>query len=303
MKAGLHGSVIVVHGGAGAGRDLDDGCIRAADAARARLDQGAQALGAAIAAVPVMEDDERFNAGTGSALGLDGETIEMDASVMDTQGRLGAVSCLRGVKNPVLVARDVARTPHTFLSGEGAERFARRMGHEVYREVTAKARQEHQEMMEKLNSSEPAMPGEDNADFARYWNYAGSPRFQKGAACDTVGAVVRDAAGQFAVAGSTGGSAPSLLGRVGDTPIIGSGFYCGPHGAVAATGVGEHIIRNMLASRVYRWIEEGMPLVEALKRGIALIPSGVDVGLIAVSRSDAGAWSNAEMPQAVVGDE
>lgn len=296
-------AAIVVHGGAGAGRDLDDGCQEAAAAARVELAAGMGALAAAVAAVVSLENDGRFNAGAGAALGLDGETVEMDAAVMDTRGMLGAVAALRSVRNPVLVARDVADTPHCLLSGEGAERFAHQMGHARYREVSAKARREHRKMMEKLAGREPAMPGVDNDDFAQFWNYACSPAFKKGFVADTVGAVVRDADGQFAVAASTGGSAPSLLGRVGDTPLIGCGFYAGEHGAVAATGIGEYILRTMLASTVYRWIEAGVPLGDALRRGVALIPKEVDAGLIAVSRTDAGAFSNADMPHAVVHHE
>jgi L-asparaginase/beta-aspartyl-peptidase (threonine type) len=294
------GSAIVVHGGAGAGRDLDDGCAQAAQAAREQLDQEGDALDAAIAAVLVMENDSRFNAGTGAALGLDGTTIEMDACVMDTRGRLGTVAGLRAVKNPVLVARDVSRTPHCLLAGEGAERFARAMGHAPYREVSEKARREHKKMLDELAGDGQAMPGVDNQDFATFWNYACSPAFAGKTGCDTVGAVVRDQDGHFAVAGSTGGSAPSLLGRVGDTPIIGSGFYAGPHGAVAATGIGEHIMRHMLASTVYHWIAAGTALDEALRRAIGLFPADVAVGLIAVSRTESGAFSNQPMPQAVV---
>lgn len=302
-----HTFALVVHGGAGAGRELDDGCERAAQAGKQALAGGEDALAAAIAAVLVMENDERFNAGFGASLGLDGVTIEMDACVMDNRGKLGAVAGLRSVKNPVLVARQVADTPHCLLGGEGANAFARLMGHEPFDKVANKSREQHREMLKKLSSDEPAMPGERNEDFARYWNYAGAPPFKpggengSGASCrDTVGAVVRGPDGHFAVAGSTGGSAPSLLGRIGDTPIIGSGFYAGPAGAVAATGVGEHIIRTTLAITAYRWIEEGMDLDEALRRAVALIPAEVDVGLIAVSRTQAGAYSNADMPQAIL---
>jgi L-asparaginase/beta-aspartyl-peptidase (threonine type) len=142
------------------------------------------------------------------------------------------------------------------------------------------------------------MPGVGNDAFLRFWNYGSTPDMPAGAACDTVGAVVRAPDGHFGVASSTGGSAPSLLGRIGDTPIIGSGFYAGPHGAVAATGIGEHIVRHLLAHRVYSWIEDGMPLAQALQRGIDLFGKDVPVGLIAVSRLEAGALSNREMPQA-----
>ncbi|NHZ39377.1 isoaspartyl peptidase/L-asparaginase [Massilia aquatica] len=300
MNAIDSASAIVVHGGAGAGRDLDDGCAQAVQAARVQLEQEGDALDAAIAAVLSMENDGRFNAGTGAALGLDGTTIEMDACVMDTRGRLGAVAGLRAVRNPVLVARDVARTPHCLLGGEGAERFARAMGHAHYHEASAKARRAHQKMLDQLAGDDQAMPGVDNKDFATFWNYACSPAFAGKTGCDTVGAVVRDRDGHFAVAGSTGGSAPSLLGRVGDTPIVGSGFYAGPHGAVAATGIGEHIMRHMLASTVYHWIAAGTALDEALRRAIGLFPDDVAIGLIAVSRTEAGALSNQAMPQALV---
>lgn len=114
---------IVVHGGAGGKPEYKDGCKRAARRAAEELGISGDALEAAIAAVTVLEDDGRFNAGRGSVLCLDGETVEMDASVMDTRGRLGAVACVRGIENPVLLARAVADTPHWFLAGDGADRF------------------------------------------------------------------------------------------------------------------------------------------------------------------------------------
>jgi L-asparaginase/beta-aspartyl-peptidase (threonine type) len=67
---------------------------------------------------------------------------------------------------------------------------------------------------------------------------------------------------------------------------------------VAATGIGEHIVRHLLAHRVYSWIEDGMPLEQALQRGIGLFDKDISVGLIAVSRTEAGALSNSDMPLA-----
>jgi L-asparaginase/beta-aspartyl-peptidase (threonine type) len=95
---------------------------------------------------------------------------------------------------------------------------------------------------------------------------------------------------------------PALLGRVGDTAIVGAGFYAGPEGAVAATGIGEYIIRHELARKVYQWIAEGMPLEQALQRGIDLFDKNVVVGLIAVSRHEAGSCSNESMPQARISE-
>jgi beta-aspartyl-peptidase (threonine type) len=298
-------SVIVVHGGAGASLKDIDGCCIASQAGIIVLANAGDALTAAIAAVVALEDDGRFNAGSGSILCLDGVTVEMDAAVMDSGGRLGAVACIQRVKNPVLVARAVAQTPHWLLAGEGAERFARTAGFAEYYSVTERARQRHRELITQLDSANPALPGVDNVAFRKHWNYStpwpGSDALaSSGAECDTVGAVVRDKNGQFAVACSTGGSAPSLLGRVGDTPIIGSGFYAGPQGAVAATGIGEHIVRHLLAHAIYSWIADGMPLSQALERGIGLFPDEIDVGLIAVSRNEAGSRSNRSMPADIV---
>lgn len=299
------GFAIVVHGGAGSPRAYDDGCERAAQRAAEELRISADALDAAIAAVTTMEDDGRFNAGSGAVLCLDGATVEMDASIMDTRGRLGAVACVQGVKNPVLLARAVAETPHWMLAGDGANRFAASIGHPAHHEISERQREAHAKVVRELAGALPAMPGIDPKAraFLRFWNYQTPIDLPEHAACDTVGAVVRAPDGHFAVALSTGGSAPSLLGRVGDTPIIGSGFYAGPAGAVAATGIGEQIVRHLLARTVYGWIEDGMPLEQALQRGVGLFDPAVPVGLIAVSRSEAATYSNRDMPQARIVQE
>ncbi|KQV36753.1 isoaspartyl peptidase/L-asparaginase [Massilia sp. Root335] len=294
------GYAIVVHGGAGSPRAYADGCARAAQLAVEELTISADALDAAIAAVASMEDDGRFNAGSGSVLCLDGATVEMDASIMDTRGRLGAVACVQGVKNPVLLARAVAETPHWLLAGDGANRFAAAIGHPAHTTISERQRAAHAKVVRELAGRVPAMPGlsPEAKAFLRFWNYQTPLDLPAHAACDTVGAVVRGPDGHFAVALSTGGSAPSLLGRVGDTPIIGSGFYAGPAGAVAATGIGEQIVRHLLARTVYGWIEDGMPLDQALRRGVDLFDPKVPVGLIAASRTDAGSHSNQDMPSA-----
>lgn len=294
------GLTIVAHGGAGGSSSQNDGCRAAAAAGMGAFQHGGSAFDAVIAAVVVMEDDPRFNAGTGAVLGLDGKTVELDACVMDSRARLGAVACLQNVRNPVLVASDVTKTPHCLLAGEGALQFARMMGHPYHDCITERTRRANEGLLRRLRQAGQVRKGVPNEDFARYWNYASPRPLTAGGACDTVGAVARGPENHFAVAGSTGGSAPSLLGRVGDTPLVGSGFYAGAAGAVAATGVGEHIIRHLLAISVYRWIEDGMALQPALQRGVDLFDPAIQVGLIAVSRSEAGSCSNGDMPTALV---
>lgn len=302
MQNTQRGFAIVTHGGAGESLDLTDGAERAAKDGHARFLATGDALEAAIAAVIVLEEDERFNAGTGSVLCLDGSTVEMDASIMDTRGRLGAVAAVRDVRNPVLLARAISDTPHVLLAGEGAERFARAMGLPQAKPISDQQRDAHRKVLCELAGSVPVMPGVGNRMFDRFWNYKTPLQLPPSKACDTVGAVVRAPDGHFAVAGSTGGSAPSLLGRVGDTAIVGAGFYAGTHGAIAATGIGEHIVRHMLARTVYGWIESGMPLQQALQRGIDLFDKDVDVGLIAVTKTEAGSCCNKDMPTAKIED-
>lgn len=290
---------VAVHGGAGNSSANADGCVAAAQLAAAALHDGAAAIDAAVAAVVRLEDDGRFNAGSGAIVGLDGQTFELDAAVMDSRGTLGAVACVSSVRNPVRLAHAVSATPHCLLVGSGAERFARRIGMPEHRHDPRCAAAAHRALVQALGASDPVLPGTPNRTFEQLWNYAmpwseAMARYGSG----TVGAVVRDAQGRYAVATSTGGAAPALLGRVGDTPLPGCGYHCGAAGAVACTGLGEAIIRRLLARTVYGWIEAGTPLVQALADGVALFPPEVDIGLIGVSGGAVATASNRDMPVA-----
>jgi beta-aspartyl-peptidase (threonine type) len=292
-----NGGAVVVHGGAGNSKNNEDGCAAAARAALARLRAGDPALAAAVAAVRSLEDDGRFNAGRGAVLGMDGETIEMSASVMDTGGALGAVAGVRNVRHPILLAEAVTQTPHCLIVGEGTDRLARLLGLEAAAHDRERALRSYRETMQELATERPVLPGVPNETFSRLWNYPVPwKEAMKRHGSGTVGAVVREGPGRFAVATSTGGVAPALLGRVGDTPVVGSGFYCGPAGAIGATGIGEAIMRRLLARTVYGWLEGGMALREALDAGIALFDDDTDVGLIGVTSSEHGSASNRPMP-------
>ncbi len=296
--------VILTHGGAGAPARFHDGTQRAAELGLERLRAGEPALDAVIAATVDLEDDPRFNAGTGSNLRLDGQTLEMDAAVMTDDGRSGAVANLARVKNPVLVAAAVReRTPHLLLAGEGALRFARRLGFADHDPVTPKARA-------RLLEARRGLRGElvDDEEFGAWmgrdlralWNFEADctiydPDYDQRLG-DTVGAVARDESGRFAAASSTGGTLIMLRGRIGDTPLVGCGLYAGPAGAVTATGVGEEIVRRFLSRTVYDWIAAGVPAKEACQRGVALFPEEFGVGVLAVSQTGHGFASNREMP-------
>ena len=133
-----------------------------------------------------------------------------------------------------------------------------------------------------------------NFDWKEHWNF---PRELDDVLIpnDTIGIVVHDGLGGFAVAISTGGTSTTLYGRVGDVPILGAGSFAGPAGAVCATGWGEYIIREHLSKRVYDWMAEGLTPEEAIARGLDLFPNEIGIGLIAVSADGAFAQSNTNM--------
>lgn len=237
-------------------------------------------LDAVVESVRLMEDDIHFNAGTGSNMRIDG-SIQMDASVA-TVKLLGSVINIEKVKNPVLVARDVAlHAPHYILSGDGAIDFARKMGHEEYNPKTEKAEI-------KLNQAL------DNLKKGKVEDYKNIEYFKK--FIDTVGAVARFDS-EFAAAVSTGGTALMLRGRVGDVPIYGAGLYVGVKGAIANTGVGEEIVKRVLAHNIYTQIGK-RSLKEICTEELSKF-SSIPVGIIAVSDSEECAVSNQKMPYSI----
>ncbi len=289
----LHG--IVIHGGVGSSTRLTRTCNTICHTAAGMLEEGRAALEAATAAVRLLEDDGRFNAGSGSTLRLDGVTVEMDAAVMDSSGRIGAVMALRDVKNPVLVARAVTDTPHVALAGRGAALFARVMGFGPSAPVSDRTLRRYRKMQRlvregKLHEKDARWK---ESDVHRLWNFEVS--YDDAFPLDTVGAVALDLSGAFAVAASTGGAAPMMMGRVGDTAMVGSGLYAGPVAAVAATGIGEEIIRRLLARTVYDFIAGGQPVKAACERGVSLFPREIPVGIIALSQEGYGIAANRRM--------
>ncbi len=268
---------LVLHGGAGHKSELRDVMQKYAEEAFKN-----DALESVIQAVVFMEDDPLFNAGTGSNMRMDG-SIQMDAAVM-VPGDFGAVINIENVKNPVLVAKDVMHhSPHLILAGDGAVKFARKMGYPEYNPATEKARERRDKVIQELR----------NGKIPSYYH----PDFLMEFLGDTVGAVARIDE-KFAAAVSTGGTSLTLRGRVGDSPIIGAGIYCGENGAVVATGIGEEIIRHMLSLAIYNRIGTA-PLEEICREEIEKF-GDVPVGVIAVSIEEECAVSNRNMPYAIL---
>ncbi len=294
------GPVVVTHGGAGSPTTWSDLTQSAALAAYRQLESGATALEAAVAGTEVMENIAVFNAGTGANIRLDGETIQMDAALMTSDGNFAAVAVIERVRNPIRVAQAVQATPHRMLAGDGAMRFAHAMGFEDVVPTCPEAEAKWRQRMARLLRGE-AGGGYDTFDWRAAWNFPGpvlapvDTLVDDPVVGDTVGTVVRHANGSFAATLSTGGTSITLDGRVGDVPIYGCGCFAGPAGAVACTGHGEEIIRQGLARRVYGLMEDGLSAQEAIRVGIKDFDESWTVGVIAVGRDGWGVGGNTSL--------
>lgn len=231
---------IVVHGGAGVMSGLSEETRSQINAkikesvseAFIILENGGSSIDAVEKAVTILEDSPLFNAGRGSVYSSD-EVQEMDASIMDGKKRLaGAVASVSIVKNPIKLARKVAEeTDHVLLVGDGAEAFAKNAGIEI----VDSSYFYHEERLQRVRNLKKNV----------------SKFHKKSDKIGTVGAVALDKMGNISAATSTGGMTNKLPGRVGDSPIIGSGTWaqngvCG----VSSTGHGEYFIKYQVAREV-----------------------------------------------------
>jgi beta-aspartyl-peptidase (threonine type) len=242
--------VLVIHGGSGtilkenmsASREQDylHTLENALQAGEKMLKCGQTAVDAVEAAIKTMEDSPLFNAGKGAVFTHD-EKNEMDASIMD--GRTlaaGSVSGVRRLKNPLSVARKVMEnSAHVMLAGEGAEQFAKEQGCE-FADASYFYNEERFQQLHEAKKSEKVML--DHSGENEMTDHNG------GEMLGTVGAVALDTHGNTAAATSTGGMTNKKFGRIGDTPIIGSGTYANDDTcAVSCTGHGEYFMRNVVA--------------------------------------------------------
>jgi beta-aspartyl-peptidase (threonine type) len=259
---------LIVHGGAkphdpSEDRDNREGILKALAAGRAILEQGGRAIEAVEAAIRVMEDLPVFNAGFGSALNERGE-VEMCSGIMDGATlSVGAVGAIRGVRNPVSVARMLLGEKEVLLVGEGATLFAQEKGVEI-------------------------LPDEDLVTEVREEALAEH---------DTVGAVALDMGGNIAAGTSTGGLTGAKVGRIGDSPMPGSGYYADNHiGGVAFSGDGETIARLALAGRIMASLEDGEDIEQAIAKSVDKLPgaggAGADGGGIGIAKDGRIGWAH-----------
>jgi isoaspartyl peptidase/L-asparaginase-like protein (Ntn-hydrolase superfamily) len=267
---------IAVHGGAGGSaakltpqeRQAREAVLKQALAIGAEvLSRGGSSLDAVEKTIRHLEDSPLYNAGRGAVLNSAGEA-ELDASIMDGKTlACGGVAGVRTVKHPITAARRVmTETRHVLLGGAGADAFAERQGLvrvEPKYFITAEKRQQWRKAQQQQEKKE---------DASRDWS--------KG----TVGCAALDKHGNLAAGTSTGGRNNKLVGRIGDSPIVGAGTYADNRTcAVSGTGIGEQYIRHAVAYDVSaRMRYTGATLAEAVHAVMHQTLRKGDGGLIGV---------------------
>ncbi len=240
---------LVIHGGAGTIEKEDmtpalekayqQGLQEALDAGYAVLKEDGSAINAVKAAIVILEDNMLFNAGRGSVFTKKG-VQEMDAAIMDGSNlEAGAVAGVRNVRNPIELATEVMRNSnHVFLSGKGGNDFAIRQGIKL----------EPDEYFFSQFRYDQWKAIRDSDNYSLDHTHQQLEELMKDKKFGTVGAVACDRKGNTAAATSTGGMTNKKYGRIGDSPLIGSGTYANNKTcAISCTGHGEVFIRAVAA--------------------------------------------------------
>lgn len=186
--------------------------------------------------------------------------LTLDASIMDGDGRCGAVAAIEDIEHPISVARAVMeKSPHVLLVGEGAQQFAVEQGFAKKPLLTPEARRAW-EAWRKTSRYQPQINAERRLIPGNSQNH------------DTLGMLAIDREGRLAGACTTSGMAWKLHGRVGDSPIVGAGLYVDNEvGGATASGVGEEMIRNAASFLVVELMRQGRSPAEACREAIARV--------------------------------
>ncbi len=240
------------------------------------LNSGKSSVDAVERSVEILENNSLFNAGKGSVFTNEGKH-EMDASIMDGKTlNAGCISSVRNIKNPILLARKIMdNSEFVYLNGKGAEEFA--LLHKLKFEEDEYFYDEYRygQYLKALASDKVILDHTEMDNIKKF---------------GTVGAVALDSYGNLAAATSTGGMTNKKYGRIGDSPIIGSGTYANNATcAVSCTGNGEYFIRSVTAYDVSALMEyKKLTLEESCQIAVneKLIAIKGEGGLIAIDKNN-----------------
>ncbi|HHE70870.1 MAG TPA: asparaginase [Chloroflexi bacterium] len=231
------------------------------------LRRGGSAMDAVETAIRAVESNpDDHSVGYGGYPNLLGE-VELDAGIMWGEDlTAGAVAGLKGFSHPISIARKaLEHLPHVLLVGEGAARFAREMGFSPEPLLSPEA---HETWRRVLENWLPPDATEDPGNLPDLWRWVEittDPERTHG----TVNVIARDHEGHLCAGVSTSGWAWKYPGRVGDSPVVGAGFYADDrYGAAACTGTGEMAIRAATAHSVVFYMKMGVTVQEAGERAM-----------------------------------
>lgn len=236
------------------------------------LSTDGRALDAVEAGARVPEGDPKESSvGLGGLPDRDGR-VTLDSCIMDEFANCGAVACLEHIVHPVSVARKVMeKTPHVFLVGEGALKFALEQGFKKENLLTKESEKAWKEWL-KTAKYKPVANIENH---------------------DTIGIVALDAKQNLSGACTTSGMAYKMHGRVGDSPIIGAALFVDNEiGAATSTGVGEEVIRIVGSHLVVELMRQGNSPQQACELAVARIVKNqpqkskeIQVGFLALNKN------------------
>ena len=260
--------------------------MAANDAAWRVLSSGGTALDGVVAGASQCEEDPEVDSvGLGGLPDADGE-VTLDACVMDHRGECGSVAGMKRIVHAARVARRVMEvTPHVMLVGEGATRFALSQGFVETNLLTPRAARAYEDWKRTGIRPPPRHGTPQPTDH------------------DTIGLLALDTRGVIAGACTTSGRAFKLPGRVGDSPIIGSGLFVDAAvGGASATGTGEEIMKVCGSFAIVENMRRGMAPEEAVADVLGRVArrrggnTDTDVSFIAL-RADGHAAGGSLRPQ------
>lgn len=276
---------LIIHGGAGSslkGSGVD--AVRKALSAVIEdvypfLVSGASACDAVVRGCQLLEDNPRFNAGTGSVLQSDGQ-IRMSAALMNgTNQRFSGVINVSRVQHPIDLAQHLQTSADRVLSDYGAAELLRELQIPSYDALT------------DLRLQEWILERQDNFDKKMAGVVAESALVESSnAGRGTIGVVALDTHGKLAVGTSTGGKGFERIGRVSDSAMP-AGNYATANAGVSCTGIGEDIIDECLAAKIVVRVTDGLSLAQSMQKSFAEAQAHQrDLGAIAIDKTGTIAW-------------
>lgn len=272
---------IIIHGGAGKSIQDKGGLLPVRDTLSKivyevyeQLLEGMTAMEAVVLGCHLLEDEPRFNAGTGSVLQSDGQ-IRMSAALMDGMSqRFSGVINVSRVQHPIDLAYFLQDHSDRILSDHGAVELARELQIPIYNPLTTTRL--HEWIAERDQGFRSSMAGV----------VANSPDAGRG----TIGVVVLDGEGKIAVGTSTGGKGFERIGRVSDSATP-AGNYANSLAAVSCTGIGEDILEECLAAKIVIRVSDGFSLTTALEKSFTEAKNNQrDFGAIALDARGGIGW-------------